>query len=247
MSAGRDRLQIGTYGDVHTTRTSAGTVRALTRYRDWDGEVRKVTATAGNARAAKRALREKLVRRAESSGFGAELSSESTVAELAEAWLEGVRTRSDLADGTKDVYRRELNSLVLPTFKKLRLYEVTVGRVDQFLKRQALVSDAYARHSRSALKRLFDFALRRDAIRSNPVSGTARLAAANDKKPKALSLEELDQVRHAVSVWRTGAGVMGPKPDGQVRDVIEVLLGTSEPPQVRCRSYTGCGSRLRAA
>lgn len=228
MTGGRDRLKIGTYGDIRTSRTSAGTVQAHARYRDWDGEVRKVTATAGNARAAKQALRTKLGRRAKASGFGAEFSSESTVEELSEAWLEEIRNRSDLADGTKDLYRRELNSLVLPTFKNLRLYEVTVGRVDHFLKHQALVSDAYARHSRSVLKLLFDFALRRDAVRSNPVAGTARLIVPKDKKPKALSLDDLDKVRHAVATWRTGKGVMGPKPDGQVRDVIEVLLGTSD-------------------
>jgi hypothetical protein len=41
MSAGRSRLEIGTYCDIGTTRTSAGTVRAEGRFRDWDGEVRK--------------------------------------------------------------------------------------------------------------------------------------------------------------------------------------------------------------
>lgn len=225
---GRDRLEIGTYGDIGTVRTTAGTVRATTRYRDWDGEVRKVTATGANARAAKRALRAKLARRSTATGFGAVLSPESSVAELAEAWLEDIRTRADLADGTKDLYRRETNSLVLPTFAKLRLREVTVGRVDQFLKRQLLVSDAYARHSRVVLKLMFDFALRHDAVHGNPVVGTARLHGSKGAEPRALTLENIRQVRHAVATWRTGKHVKGPKPDGQVRDVIEVLLGTSD-------------------
>ena len=64
-----------------------------------------------NARAAKRSLREKLGRRAETGGYDAEFNSESTVAELAEAWLKEVRSRPDLAEGTKDLYRREMNSL----------------------------------------------------------------------------------------------------------------------------------------
>ncbi len=228
MSAGRDRLEIGTYGDIGTKRTSAGTIRAATRYRDWDGEVRKVTATGPNARAAKRALRTKLARRSTATGFGTVLSPESTVADLTDAWLEDVQTRTDLAEGTKDLYRREANSLVLPTFQKLRLREVTVGRVDRFLKRQALVSHAYARHSRVVLKLMFDFALRHDAVHGNPVVGTARLNAPRGVKPQALSMGELRQVRHAVETWRTGKDVKGPKPDGQVRDVIEVLLGTSD-------------------
>lgn len=225
--SGRDRLEIGTYGNIGTTRTSAGTIRAEARYRDWDGEVRKVTATAATEKAAKKALRDKLRRRSTATGFGMAISPESTVTELAAAWLEDVQMRTDLADGTKDLYRRELNSLVLPTYKNLRLREVTVGRVDQFLKRQATVSYAHARHSRVVLSLMFNYALRHDAVHLNPVAGTARLRAPRHQ-PTALSLDELHLVRQAVATWRTGRSVNGPRPDGQVRDVIEVLLGTSD-------------------
>jgi len=225
--SGRDRLEIGTYGDISTTHTSAGTIRAEARYRDWDGEVRKVTATAATEKAAKKALRDKLRRRSTATGFGMALSPESTVTELAAAWLEDVQMRTDLADGTKDLYRRELNSLVLPIFKNFRLREVTVGRVDQFLKRQATVSYAHARHSRVVLSLMFNYALRHDAVHLNAVAGTARLKAPRHK-PTALSLDELHLVRQAVATWRAGKSVNGPRPDGQVRDVIEVLLGTSD-------------------
>lgn len=131
--------------------TPAGTVRAEARYRDWDGEVRKVTTTAGTARAAKQALRKKLGQRGTATRFGTTLTPDSAVSELAAAWLEDVQMRVDLAPGTKDLYRRELRSLILPTFKKLRLREVTTGRVDHFLKTQATVSYAHARHSRVVL------------------------------------------------------------------------------------------------
>lgn len=227
MSVGRSRLEIGTYGDINTTRMTSGAVRAEARYRDWDGEVRKVTATADTVKAAKQALRAKLARRSTATGFGADLNPDSSVAELAQAWLADVQLRVDLADGTKDLYRRELHSLVLPTFEKFRLREVTVGRVDQFIKRQATISYAHARHSRVVLSLMFNFALRHDAIHLNPVAGTARLKQPKTK-PKALSLTEVEQIRQAASSWRTGKSVSGPRPDGQVRDVIEVLLGTSD-------------------
>ena len=122
--SGRGRLEIGTYGDISTTRTSSGTVRAEACYRDGDGMVRKVTATAATAKQAKQGLRLKLRRRNTATGFGVALSPESSVSELAEAWMEDVQVRSDLAPGTKDLYRRELNSLVLPTFKTFRLREI---------------------------------------------------------------------------------------------------------------------------
>jgi integrase len=227
MSTGRSRLEIGTYGDISTTRTAAGSVRAEARYRDWDGEVRKVTATDTTARAAKQALRKKLAERSTMTGFGTALTPESTVAQLGKAWLEDVNLRTDLSPGTKDLYRRELNSLILPTLKNFRLREVTVGRVDQFLKRQATVSYAHARHSRRVLSLMFNYARRNDAIQHNPVAGAASLKAPKNK-PRALSMTELEQVRNAVASWRTGKSASGPRPDGQVRDLNEVLLGTSD-------------------
>jgi len=76
------------------------------------------------------------------------------------------------------------------------------------------------------LNLLFGFALRYDAIPRNPVDGTSPL-----KKPKgspqALMLEQIAAIRHAAATWRTGEDVKGPRPDGQVRDLIEVLLGTA--------------------
>lgn len=91
MGAGRSRLEIGTYGDISTTRTPAGTSRAVARFRDWDGEVRKVTAVGSTAAAVRVALPQKLARRSSVTGFGVTLSSKSIVAELAAVWLVDVR------------------------------------------------------------------------------------------------------------------------------------------------------------
>lgn len=227
MRTGRARLEIGTYGDISTTSTAAGRVRAEARFRDWDGEVRKVTATGDSVKGAKQALRQKLARRSTATGFGTTLTPDSTVADLAVAWLEDVRLRTDLADGTKDLYAREVNSLILPHLKSLRLREVTVGRIDQFIKRQATVSYAHAKHSRRMVSMMFNFAMRHDAVHFNPVAGAGRLAAPK-RKPKALTYGQVEDVRRAARTWRTAKSMSGPRPDGQVRDVIEVLLGTSD-------------------
>jgi integrase len=104
---------------------------------------------------------------------------------------------------------------------------MTTGRLDQFLKRQAEVSYAHARHSRVVLNLMFNYALRQDALHHNPVGGTTRLKQPTSK-PAALNLDQLHQVRHAVASWRSGSAVSGPRPDGQVKDVIEVMLGTSD-------------------
>ena len=59
----------------------------------------------------------------------------------------------------------------------------------------------------------------------NPVEGTSPLTSPR-AAPQALTLEQIAAIRGAAR-WRTGPGMKGPKPDGQVRDAIEVLLGTA--------------------
>lgn len=77
--SGRGRLEIGTYGDISTTRTGNGTIRAEARFRDGDGIIRKVTATAATAKQAKQTLRLMLQRRNTATGFGVSLSRGSRV------------------------------------------------------------------------------------------------------------------------------------------------------------------------
>lgn len=227
MSLGRSRLEIGDYGDVRAQATASGSFRAEARFRDWDGVVRKVTATGASRQAAKAALRRKLSDRADTAGQGATLTSESVLRDLGEEWLADVKIRTDLSPGTKDLYRRELNSLVMPVFGDFRLREITTGRVDQFLRQQAAVSYARARHSKVVLNLMFNFALRRDAVARNPVTGTAKLTRPKHA-PRALTGEEIAKVRAAARAWRSGESLSGPKPDGQVRDLIEVMLGTGQ-------------------
>lgn len=227
MSIGRSRLEIGDYGDVRVQPTASGSFRAEARFRDWDGVVRKVTSTGASRQAAKAALRRKLADRADAAGHGSTLTSDSALRDLADEWIADVKIRTDLSAGTKDLYRRELNSLVLPVFGDLRLREMTTGRVDQFLRQQAVVSYARARHSKVVLNLMFNFALRRDAVVRNPVTGTAKLTRPR-QAPRALTSEEIAQVRTAARSWRSGESLSGPKPDGQVRDLIEVMLGTGQ-------------------
>ena len=79
------------------------------------------------------------------------------------------------------------------------------------------------------LNLLFGYALRQDAIARNPVDGTSQLRRAK-ATPQALTLEQIAAIREAAATWRSEPGLPGPKPDGQVRDITEVLLGTAMRP-----------------
>lgn len=43
----------------------------------------------------------------------------------------------------------------------------------------------------------------------------------------ALSLEQVEAIRAAVRSWRRAPGTTGPPPDGQLEQIIEIMLGTS--------------------
>jgi integrase len=158
-------------------------------------------------------------------GSGGVLSLASPFRDLAALWLTDLETR-ELSESTKENYRDDLRLHVLPAFEHYTLGEITTGLVDWFLNAEAHVSYSRAKHSRSLLNLLFGFALRHDALTRNPVEGTS--APYKPKgEPQALTPAQITAIRNAATLWHTGPGVRGPKPDGQVRGLIEVLLGNA--------------------
>lgn len=221
--AGRPRTLIGTFGAVNVRRRGRR-VMAETRFRDADGRLRRVTASAASAAAARTRLKEKLCVRP-AYGSGGTLQVSSSFGELAELWLADLELR-DLAEGTRHGYREHFRLHVRPAFDHYTLGEITTGRVEWFLKSQASYSTSRAKQSRTLLNLVFAFALRHDAISRNPVQGTAPLARTK-AAPRALTLEQIALIRTAAATWRSDPKQPGPKNDGQVRDIIEVLLGTA--------------------
>lgn len=68
-----------------------------------------------------------------------------------------------------------MRTLVMPAFEPYRLREMTIGKIDRFLKAQAKISYSRAKHSKVVLNLALGLALRYEAIPRNPVPGTARL------------------------------------------------------------------------
>ena len=221
--AGRPRTPLGTFGTVNVRRRGKR-VTAETRFRDADGRLRRVTASAASAAAARSRLKEKLCVRP-AYGNGGTLQVSSSFSDLADLWLADLELR-DLAEGTRHGYREHFRLHVRPAFDHYTLGEITTGRVEWFLRAQASYSTSRAKQSRTLLNLVFAFALRHDAISRNPVQGTSPLARTK-AAPRALTLEQIALIRTAAATWRSDPKQPGPKNDGQVRDIIEVLLGTA--------------------
>ncbi len=223
----RPRTPIGTFGDIEfTTLLPGGSVRARVRFRDDDGRMRRVQATGPTRKAAEHRLKEKLgERRSHAAAFG-ELTPDSSFARLVEVWLDDLDLEGKIVQSTRSLYERNMRQLVMPAFEHYSLREITVSRVDRFLKAQAQKSYSMAKQSKTVLSLAFGLAVRYEAIHRNPVRETVRL-----RKPPstamALTVDQVEAIRYAVRSWRRGAGLSGPKPDGQLEAIIEVMLGTS--------------------
>jgi integrase len=156
-----------------------------------------------------------------------ELTPNSSFTNLVDVWLADLDLEGKVAESTRALYERNMRQLVVPVFEGYALREITVSKVDQFLKRLAAnKSYSMAKQARTVLSLAFGLAVRYDAIQKNPVRETSRL-----RKPPsqamALSAAQVDAIRFAVRTWRRGPGLSGPPPDGQLEQIIEVMLGTS--------------------
>ena len=136
---GRPRLTIGSFGEITTRILPSGRFEARTRYRDWDGRSRIVQATADTAKAAERALKDKLAGRSEfqpASGSG-HLTPDSPFGDLVAYWLQDIDLEGRISKTTRILYERNMRTLVLPVFEHLTLREIGVARCDQFIKELA--------------------------------------------------------------------------------------------------------------
>ncbi|MFD5863890.1 tyrosine-type recombinase/integrase [Agromyces sp. NPDC127015] len=226
---GRPRLSIGTFGDITTRATRSGRFEARTRFRDWDGRTRIVQATGDSAKAAESALKAKLVGRSEvhlASGHG-HLTPDSPFGDLVAYWLQDIDLEGRISRTTRMLYERNMRTLVLPVFEHLTLREIGVARCDRFIKEQARISYNRAKQSRVVLRLALELAVRHEVLTANPMHHVSRIHR-EVRMPDALTSLEVNAIRAVIARWESGIDhVSGPRPDGQLGAIVEVMLGTS--------------------
>lgn len=127
---------------------------------------------------------------------------------------------------TLQLYERNMRTLVMPAIGNLPLREIGVARCDQLLKQLNKRSYSRAKHARVALRVAFGLAVRHEVLPRNPMDHVARLTR-QTSTPDALTPVEVTAIRAAIAVWEAGRAISGPKPDGQLGAIVEVMLGTS--------------------
>ncbi len=140
---------------------------------------------------------------------------------MAAAWLAEVDD-SDLAVGTKRLYRFAVQNYVIPGVGQLRLREITVPAVDRLLTavRKSHGAGA-AKSARSVLSGILTEAVRRGAIPTNPVREVASRRAHRRPTPgpRALTVEEARQLCERLAADAEAVELDLP-------DLVEFMLGT---------------------
>jgi integrase len=193
---GRAPLPIGTSGQVSYSGPK-GRITALTRFRDFDGVTRRVSAQGTSKAAADSALKEKLKARTHLGGL--ELTRDSTVKELSERWLPTL-TQSQ---STQDSYRQKVERYIIPGMGAWRLWEATTGRCEAFLRTLQQSAPSMASQSRVVLSLMMGLAVRYDIIDQNPVR-EVMMATGEKRKVSALTVEEVQELRLHIADWAAG-------------------------------------------
>ena len=222
----RPRTPIGTFGKISHRRLVKGRCEARARYRDWDGVLRAVQCTGPTAAAAELALKRKLSERSLFQPSFIELSADSRFSALIDYWLEDMEIEDRLSRTTRLLYERNMLTLVAPAFAELTLREIGVARCDYFIKQLARQSYSRARQARVVLRLALSLAVRHEIIPRNPIDHISRLRRPA-RTPDVFEDSEVSLIRDAIQAWEERPIKAGPRPDGQLGQIVEVLLGTS--------------------
>lgn len=216
------RLEIGEHGDIAYREHSDGRVTASFYYRNSYGVRRRIEAREANRSVARRvALRS--FEAAMAAGAVGVYSARTTFSRVAVDWLESV---ADLVSSgrrsprTLALYRTVLRLHVDPWLGELRISELTTARIDAFLReRQQVDGHAVAKLCRSVASGVCGFAVRRDAMRFNPVRDVSPLEAQSSRQARALTE---DECRDWLAI--VDGSEFGRRKD--LPDLIRFLLGT---------------------
>lgn len=227
--AGRPQLDIGTHGEI-TVQPEGDKFMATARFRDSDGVTRQVRARADTEAKAKAALRTKLRDRKKRCGAD-DMTNESTLRELCEAWLDTLEPRrrsvtgtrkNSLTDETVEKYTDLIQRLIIPSVGSLRLREWTTQRAQRYLNSV----ETQKRLIRSLLTQITSYGVRIGALETNVMRDTERVAT-RDADKRVLTPADVDELIRRARAWtlrQPGQG--GPTRGVDMVELVTLLMAT---------------------
>ncbi|WP_218031376.1 tyrosine-type recombinase/integrase [Nocardioides psychrotolerans] len=201
-------------------------MEARTRFRDLDGKSRLVSARGQSRSAAEIALKRRLSERNVYQPVDTSLTLDSPFGELVDYWLADLDPEARIAPSTRRFYEDAIRHEVLPALEHLTLREIGVARCDALLKRLGQLSYARSKRAKTVLRLAFGLAVRHEVMPRNPIDGVSRMHKPK-RSPTALAAVAVNAIRAVIKAWEHQRGSSGPNPDGQLGQIVEVMLGTS--------------------
>ena len=93
------------------------------------------------------------------------LTPDSLFSDLVNYWLEDIDLEERISRTTRNLYERNMRTLVLPAFGHLTLREIGVARCDRFIKQMAKRSYNRAKQARVVLRLAIELAVRHEVLR----------------------------------------------------------------------------------
>ena len=184
-------------------------------------------ASGETAKAAERALKAKLADRDLFQPADTSLTPDSLFSDLVTYWLEDIDLEGRISRTTRNLYERNMRTLLAPVLDHLTLGEIGVARCDKFIKQLAKFSYNRAKQARVVLRLALELAVRHEVLPRNPMDHVSRHYR-EPHIPDALTAPEVNVIRAAIAQWESAVDhTSGPKRDGQLGAIVEVMLGTS--------------------
>lgn len=224
----RQKLMVGTYGEISCVRLKNGSWQARARYCDVDGVVRQYRKNGETKTKATANLKSFFVEHTGTFGDGA-IAPDDTVQDLLDLWF----LKMEQADGgprpeTLGYYRSHVRWILDPkkTDHPLGAYQLRHVRpvIIQASLDSAGVSPDMRAKIRSVLIRAFNLAIFHEAINGNPASAVPSVPLPRSKK-MPVPAEDLDEVRTAIREWANAEKRNGPK-SVDLPDIVEMLIAT---------------------
>lgn len=223
----RQKMVVGTYGDINCTQRANGTWLARARYCDVDGVVREYRKSGETKNKARANLKAFFVEHTGTFGDGA-IAPDDTVQQLLDLWFAKMEKAGSPTADTLAAHRYHLR-WVLDTNKTehpLGAYQLRHVRpvIIQAALDSAGVSADMRKKIRSVLVRAFNLAVFHEALNGNPASAVPSVPVPRVKK-KSIPVEDLDAVRAAIREWANAERRNGPK-SVDLPDIVDLLIAT---------------------
>lgn len=224
----RQRLIVGTYGEISCKQQANGSWQARARYCDIDGVVREYRKSGETKTKAKSKLKAFFVEHTGTFGDGA-LAPDDNVQRLLDLWFEKMeQAEGGPSNETLGYYRSHVRWVLESDKTEHPLGAYQLRHVRPVIIQAALdssgVSADMRKRIRSVLVRAFDLAIFHEAINGNPATAVPSVSVPRDKK-KPVPPEDLDVVRAAIREWANAEKRNGPR-SVDLPDIVEMLVAT---------------------